>query len=104
MVERRGLQREAAAEGEIKDPPLKNGSSLIQAPAHKQKTAPLEPKGAAPGPRDDSARIVRVQPIGWARDDVLRATEGCRAEARRYVKGEKRKQVPRRPPETDSSE
>jgi hypothetical protein len=65
MVERRGLQREAAAEGEIKDPPLKNGSSLIQAAAPKQKTAPLELKGAAPGSRDDSARIVRVQPIGW---------------------------------------
>jgi hypothetical protein len=35
--------------------------------------------------------------------EVLRATKGCRAEARRYVKDEKKKQIPRRyAPRNDS--
>ena len=58
MVERRGLQREAAAEGEIKDPHLKNGPSLIQVALAQSMVL------AGADPRDDSARIVRVQPIG----------------------------------------
>ena len=33
---------------------------------------------------------------GAGTSEVLREREGCRAEARRYVKGEKKKQIPRR--------